>query len=147
MPKYRTGILASLGLIGVVAVLTAFAPRTDAQNTPQSAVAATAGDGHWRAVAPGRVETRSGEIRIAAPMVGRISGVLANPNEKVFAGEALIRLDDAEARAHLESARAQIAVRKGARNEDEASGRAADRRKAEDAVGDRRIWSSRRAPR
>jgi HlyD family secretion protein len=68
--------------------------------------------------------------------MGRISTVLVNPDDKVFAGEALMSFDDAEARARVASARAQIAVRKRVRNEQPATGRAAERRKAEGAVAD-----------
>ena len=53
-----------------------------------------AGQKQWAAVAPGRVEASSREIKIGAPVVGRIAQVLVKPNDKVFAGEVLIRLDD-----------------------------------------------------
>ena len=111
-------------------------PSSDAQSASRTAPASPVDDTRWQSVAPGRVEPRSGEIKITPSMAGRISEVLANPNDKVFAGEALISFDDAEARARVASARAQIAVRKRSRNEQSASGRAADRRKAEDAVAD-----------
>ncbi len=129
MPKRETTILIALGLIGAIAIGTAALSR-DAQNVPRAATE------DWDAVAPGRVEPRSGEIKIAAPMMGRISAVLVDPGNKVFAGEALIRFDDAEARARVASARAQIAVRKRTRAEQAVTGRALDRRKAEDAVAD-----------
>jgi HlyD family secretion protein len=48
----------------------------------------------------------------------------------------LMGYDDAEARARVAGARAQIAVRKRPRNEQPVTGRALDRRKAEDAVAD-----------
>ena len=64
-----------------------------------------------------------------------ISEVLVKANDKVFAGEPLIRLDDEEARARVATAQAQVAMRKRARN-DQGAGKGADRRKAEDAVAD-----------
>lgn len=135
MPKHKTAILIAFGIIGAIALRTV-ALSSDAQNAPRAAaIASTANEG-WEAVAPGRVEPRSGIIKIAAPMMGRISAVLVNPDDNVFAGEALIRFDDAEARARVASARAQIAARKRPRNEQPATGRAADRRKAEDAMAD-----------
>jgi Biotin-lipoyl like len=66
---------------------------------------------------------------------GRISEVPVNANDKVLAGEPLLRLDDEEARARTAMAQAQVTMRKRARN-DQAAGKAADRRKAEDAVSD-----------
>jgi multidrug resistance efflux pump len=51
----------------------------------------------WDAVALGRVDPRSREIKLAASAPGRIAGVLVKANDKVFAGELLVRLDDEEA--------------------------------------------------
>jgi HlyD family secretion protein len=61
---------------------------------------------------------------------------LVKPGDKVFTGELLIRLDDEEVRARLATVEAQVAIRKRARNDQSPSSRAADRRKAEDAVAD-----------
>ena len=57
-------------------------------------------------------------------------------NDQVFAGELLIRLDEADARARLAKAQVQFAMQKRVRNDEGASGKAAQRRKAEDAVVD-----------
>ena len=61
---------------------------------------------------------------------------MVKPNDKVFAGEPLIRLHDNEIQARLAATEAQIAVRKRTRNDQNPSSRASDRRKAEDAVAD-----------
>src|SRR5262245_17506982 len=90
----------------------------------------------WQAVAPGRVEPWSGEIKVAAPVIATIGEVLVKPTDKVFAGELLIRLQDEEVRARLATAEAQVAMRKRARNDQTASNRVIDRRRSEDAVGD-----------
>lgn len=90
----------------------------------------------WQAVAPGVVEPRSGEIKISAPVLGRISQVLVKANDKVIADEPVLRLDDEGGRAHVASARAQVAMRERLRNEKKASGKAESRRDAEDAVAD-----------
>jgi HlyD family secretion protein len=112
-------------------------------------------------VAPGRIEPASGTIRIAAPVMGVIAQVLVKVNDKVFAGEPLIRLADSEARARLAAAEAQVAFRLRARNDENAQApapgaaraarppapargeavvadtdKAAARRRAEDAVAD-----------
>jgi len=89
----------------------------------------------WQAVAPGLVEPRSGEIRIFAPVTGRISEVSVAVNDKVLADEPLVRLDDEEARARVDAQRAEVATREKARDE-KSAGKAANRRKAEDAVAD-----------
>ena len=90
----------------------------------------------WQAVAPGRVEPWSGEIKITAAAVGAIGELLVKPTDKVFAGELLIRLRDEEVVTRLATAEAQVAMRKRARNDQTASNRVADRRRAEDLVSD-----------
>ena len=89
----------------------------------------------WAAVAPGVVEPRSGQIKIAAPVVGRVNEVLVKINDKVWADEPLLRLDDEDAQARVASAQAQVAMREKERNE-KSAGKAANRRDAEDAVAD-----------
>jgi HlyD family secretion protein len=94
------------------------------------------GEKQWRAVAPGRIESASGEIKLMSAIVGRVADILVSTNDQVFAGELLIRLDEADARGRLTKARAQFAMQKRARNDEVVSGKAAQRRKAEDAVAD-----------
>jgi len=89
----------------------------------------------WAAVAPGLVEPRSGEIRIFAPVIGRIGEVPVAVNDQVLADEPLVRLDDEEARARVAAQRAEVAMRERERNE-KSAGKAASRRRAEDAVAD-----------
>jgi HlyD family secretion protein len=104
---------------------------------PSSAMQGSAMQGSWDAVTLGRIEPRSGEIKIAAPLPGgRIAEVLVKANEDVFAGELLVRLDDEEALARVAEADAQVALRKRARNDQSAPAASADRRKAEDAAAD-----------
>jgi HlyD family secretion protein len=129
--KTRTArAVAVLGAVAIVAV----AAQMRAQERPRAAE--TPDERGWQAVAPGRVEPWSGEIKIASAVVGRIGDVLVGVNDKVFAGEPLIRLEDDEARARIATAEAQIALRKRARNDQSTSSRAAERRRAEDWVGD-----------
>jgi HlyD family secretion protein len=131
--KRSTIFLASIGLLGLLTAIAALVPVSRTEETPRRQLEAT-DDKRWQAVAPGQVEPRSGEIKLAAPTIGRVIEVLVKPNDKVFTGELLIRLDDDEAQARLVAAEAQIALRKRARNDQSPSSRAADRRKAEDAV-------------
>lgn len=128
----QTVLAACVLVLGAAAAV--FADTSRAQDNPRTA----AGDDlkRWQAVAPGRVEPWSGEIKIAAPVVGHIGDVLIKPNDKVFAGELLIRLQDDEVRARLATAEAQVAMRRRARNDQPASNRVVDRRRVEDAVAD-----------
>jgi HlyD family secretion protein len=126
------GLGAVLSLLGIAAALAAAAQPIGGQESGRGAV----DDKSWQAVAPGWVEPWSGEIKLTAPVIGRISEVLVNAGDKVFAGEPLLRLDDEEARVRVATAQAQVALRKRVRNDQSASGKAADRRKAEDAVAD-----------
>jgi HlyD family secretion protein len=89
----------------------------------------------WQAVAPGRVEPRSGEIKVMAPMIGIVSQVLVQTGDKVIADEPLIHLADEEARARIATSQAQVEMRERARN-DQGAGKGAERRRAEDAVAD-----------
>jgi HlyD family secretion protein len=123
----------ALCLLGLAVASGVFTPRSDAQERRS---ARDADDKRWEAVAPGRVEPWSGEIKVSAPTIGRIAELLVKVTDKVFAGELLLRLDDDEARARVVVAEAQVAIRKRARNDQAASKRSADRRKNEDAVAD-----------
>jgi HlyD family secretion protein len=88
----------------------------------------------WAAAAPGRVEPVSGEIRLGAQSAGRIVELLKAINDKVVAGDLLVRLDDEDAAARVGAALAEAAVRKHDRDNETVTGPAHDRRIAEDAV-------------
>jgi HlyD family secretion protein len=127
---------AARGAAAVVFALVALAVRTGAQDAPHAARPEAADDKRWQTVAPGRVEPASGEIKIAAPVMGVIAQVLVKVNDKVFAGEPLIRLIDNEAQARLAAAEAQVAFRLRARNEEIAPVKSTARRTTEAAVAD-----------
>ena len=88
----------------------------------------------WIAAAPGRVEPRSGQIRIGTGIPGRVLEVAVATNDRVIEGEVLIRLEDKEARARLTSAEAEVAARKRERDAQPGTAGREDVRKAEDAV-------------
>jgi len=92
-------LLAMLGLVGAAAVLAGAVRPIGAQET-------TSGKSGWQAVAPGVVEPVSGEIKILAAVVGRVREVSVGVNDKVVAGEPVLRLDDEDARARVATARA-----------------------------------------
>jgi HlyD family secretion protein len=144
-------LLLTVLVLGIALTAPETAPefRADELHPPLSAAAAqgAAGQGaatqgaptqgSWEAVTLGRVEPRMGEIRITAPLPGgRIADVLVKPNQEVFAGELLVRLDDEEALARVAEADAQVALHKRARNDQSAPAASADRRKAEDTAAD-----------
>jgi multidrug efflux pump subunit AcrA (membrane-fusion protein) len=125
--------LAALRAVAVVA-LAVLAARAGAQDAGRTRRGETADDKRWQTVAPGRVEPSSGAIKITAPVMDVIAQVLVKVNDKVFAGEPLIRLTDNEARARLAAAEAQVAFRLRARDDETALPRRTARRRAKDAV-------------
>ena len=76
----------------------------------------------WAASAPGRVEPSGGEVRIGAQAPGRIAEVLVALNDKVAAGDLLVRLDDDELIGRVNSALAEAAIRKRERDNTDVSG-------------------------
>lgn len=119
-------VVVALASVGLVAAL---APSPKVTRAEEALDRKT-----WQAVAPGRVEPWSGEIRIGSVAMGRVGEVLVKINDTVFAGEALIRLEDEETRIRHAKAELQYNLRKRTRSA--ATARNADRRKHEDAVGD-----------
>jgi HlyD family secretion protein len=87
----------------------------------------------WVAAAPGRVEPKSGEVRLGTSFLGRVEEVLVSVDDEVEEGELLVRLDDAEARAKLASAETQAEAAREDNEKNFVSGRS-DVRKAEDAI-------------
>ncbi|TMK19821.1 MAG: HlyD family efflux transporter periplasmic adaptor subunit [Alphaproteobacteria bacterium] len=133
--KNKSAVRGAAAVVFVF-VAAALAVRTGAQETARASRPEAADDKRWQTVAPGRVEPSSGEVRIAAPVMGVIAQVLVKVNDKVTAGEPLIRLVDDEAQARLAAAEAQVAFRLRARNEEAAPVRSTARRTAEAAIAD-----------
>jgi HlyD family secretion protein len=131
-------------LLAVAVACAALAAKTGAQEAGRAPRPEPADEKRWQAVAPGRVEPAGGEIKIAAPTMGVIGEVLVKANDKVAAGDPLIRLADSEAQARLATAEAQVGMRKRSRNDEAAPTRAAARRRAEDAVADadKAVWDA-----
>jgi len=131
--KISLSVAAVLGVIALT--IPGFTHRFAAAQLPAT-TSGVMSQTSWDAVALGRVEPRSREMRLAASAPGRIADVLVKANDQVFAGESLIRLDDEEALARLAAADARVALAKRARNDQSTPSGAADRRKAEDSVFD-----------
>jgi HlyD family secretion protein len=102
----------------------------------------------WAASATGKVEPRDGDIRIGSQVAGLIVDVPVKSNDKVQAGDVLVRLDDADLRARHQSARSEVEVREREREEEPATkGIGLDRRKAQDDVAkaERDVFASQQA--
>ncbi len=136
MSKRRTALVAVLGLIAAAGIIVAIAAIAPIKPAVWSMSADVSKEKRWQAVAPGRVEPCSGQIKVAIDVTGVVDKVLVTTNDKVFAGEPLIHLADDELRARLAAAETQVDMRERARDERSATGSAKTRRKAQDAVAD-----------
>ena len=147
MSKRRTAWVVVLGLIAAGGILTAIPLLTPIKSAFRGIAVDEPEQRRWQAIAPGRIEACSGQIRVAAATTGVVDRVLVKTNDKVFAGEPLIHLADDELRARLAAAATQVAMHERARDERSATGSAKSRRKAEDAVADaeRALYDARSA--
>lgn len=127
--------ISTLSVAALVALLASVA-LTRLGSMPESANAKATSAvraPQWTATAPGRVEPRNGEIRISVQAPGRVAEIQVKINDKVQAGDLLLRLEDDEVRARLGSAEAEASVRKRERDlENAVNNTAKDRRTAED---------------
>lgn len=135
------GLLGAAGA-GYFALQSSTQPARDAA---KAALIAAQPKAKWLATAPGRVEPRSGEIKMATAVAGRIVDVAVKVNDVVMAGAVLLRIDDADAEARLAAAEAEVAARRRERDAETVTGPALDRRKGEDAVAaaERSVFASR----
>jgi HlyD family secretion protein len=129
MVRAVVGTAAAIGLIVAVAFMRPQGSTELAKNAAEL-------DKRWQAVAPGRVVPLSGEIKITPVVIALVDEVLVKTNDRVFAGEPLIRLKDDELRARLAAAEAQVDLRQRARDEQRGSAKTADRRKTADALSE-----------
>ena len=144
--------LLSLCLVGfIIAVmvtgtnplqLSTSSPRAEASRSSTSTQPSTQS---WIAAAPGRVEPRSGLIRLGTQQAGQVEAIPVQLNSRVSEGEVLIRLDDKEARARLAAAEAEAATRKRERDAAPVTAGRENVNKAEDAVftAERAVMSAR----
>ena len=134
MSNEKLTLLAAFGVIGVAAVFAPLLLPTRAQELVPAPGAAP-DTKTWQAVAPGRVEPWSEQIRIGSPVPGRVAEILVKINDTVFAGEALIRIENIEVRTNLAKVEAEVNLRKRGRANPPAT-KDAPRRKVEDAAAD-----------
>jgi HlyD family secretion protein len=110
-------------------------PKLETQTAKaQSAQSAPASANNWVAAALGKVEARTGDVKVGATILGRVVEVLVKENEQVEEGQLLVRLDDDEARARLVAAEAEAGGRKSDRDGQTATSGREDVRRTEDAM-------------
>lgn len=159
MPKINSTIV-TLGIAGLVAVAVGFyvnsvhwGPLGEEQTQASNEVATATNPEQpapaptWAASATGRVEPKSGEVRIASEVAGRIEEVAVDLNDRVMKGDLLVRLDDAQALTQVAAATAEVQLRERDREDDVVRGLAKERRDAEDAVAsaERALFGARQA--
>jgi HlyD family secretion protein len=158
--------VVTLGLAGIVAIAIGFyvnsvnwgpvgeektqagtQEQASTANAAKPAATATPPANAWAASATGRVEPKTGELRIMADVPGRIEDIPVSLNDKVKAGDLLVRLDSQDALTKVAAATAEAAVRVRERDEEQVKGLALDRRNAEDAVAsaERVVFGARQA--
>jgi HlyD family secretion protein len=137
--------LAALTAIGVAIGINRLGSDSRIAPAAQSSIPVKA---RWSATAQGRVEPKGGEVKLSALTPGRIEQVLVGINDKVIAGDMLVRIDDTDALARVLGAEAEAGVRKRERDtETNVPKPAQDRRSAEDKLNttERAIASARQA--
>jgi len=144
MSKRSAIIAVVFGLVGIGAAIAVTVPDkidlfrgiTGANAQANTQANDKPAEKRWLAVAPGRIEPPSGMIKVAAPTMGVVSKVLVKVNDTVFAGEPLVMLNDDDIQSRYLAAESQAGMRKRLRDEQSATGKTLDRRRAEDALAE-----------
>lgn len=106
-------------------------------------------EGKWATSATGRIEPKGGEVRVSAPVGGEIARVLVVGNDRVFKGDLMVLLDDADHLARVAAAEAEADVRRRERDDESKveGGVVIERRKATDAAefAERELFRARQA--
>jgi HlyD family secretion protein len=152
MIKKVNPTVITLGIAGILAIAVGFyvnniswGPVAEQKTTqanansgdakkPANDIATAAMKPTWAASATGRVEPKSGEVRVTAEVGGRIVDIPVALNDSVKSGDVLVRLDDDDAITKVVGANAEAQVRVRERNEEDARGLQLERRNAEDTV-------------
>jgi HlyD family secretion protein len=134
MSKRNVAIATVMAVVVSAGTAALFVPGGKGFSPATRAAFAQQNEKRWLAVAPGRVEPPSGIIKVAAPTMGVVSKVLVKAGDTVFAGEPMILLNDDDVQARYMAAETSAAMRKRLRDEQSVTGKAAERRRAEDAV-------------
>lgn len=141
------GVLAAAIGLGAGSFSASKASENALITSAQAQTVPAAAAHQWAASATGRVEPKFGEVRMTSQVPGKIIEVLAATNDKVQAGDLLLRLDDQEIYAKMQAAAAEVGVRMREREEEKPTGPALDRQKAGDeaAAAERKLFAAREA--
>jgi HlyD family secretion protein len=120
--------ITAAAVVGLCASAVNDAPR--AQSAGEAAPVRQA----WAASATGRVEPKNGLIAISTPTSGRIVDVAVKANDKVLAGDLLVRLEEDDLLTRVHAASVEVQVRERERDEEPVKGLALERRQAVDSV-------------
>ncbi len=161
MLKKVNSTIVTLGIAGVLAIAVGFyvnsvSWKPAGEETKSAGTDETSSTGDtasapsyptWAASATGRVEPKSGEVHVTSEVRGRIEDVAVDVNDRVKAGDLLVRLDDDLALTKVASATADANVRERERNNDNVRGLADERRDAQDSVAtaERTLFGARQA--
>ncbi len=128
-------MMKNLGFLALLAVagLGGYLGYREFSGKSNEVISPEAAEMPWVAAAPGRVEPKSGELRIGTSLLGRVTKVHVKVDDKIEDGELMVELDDAEARARLGSAETNAESLREEREKSTVSGRE-DVRKAEDSI-------------
>ena len=110
--KSRTVWAVGLGAFLLTASLMVVSRR--AHESAVAAASATANHGPLLIAGPGRVEPYSEDIKIGSELSGRLKVVIAEEGDVIRRGQVLAELENADYRAQVESARANVVARQAA---------------------------------
>ncbi len=88
----------------------------------------------WEASATGRIEPKDGQIAISTQVAGKVADVAVKVNDRVAAGDLLVRMEEDDLLIRIAAATSEAQVRERERDEEVVKGPALERRQAEDAV-------------
>ena len=110
--KSRTALAVGLGAFLLTASLVVASRR--AHESAVAAASATANHGPLLIAGPGRVEPYSEDIKIGSELSGRLKVVIAEEGDVIRRGQVLAELENADYRAQVESARANVVAKQAA---------------------------------
>lgn len=134
MTRKTKSLLAAGGSVAVLALFLAFGGS--GQATPGNDPIATLPSP--MVVAPGKVEPRSEEIRVAAAITGRLAEVRVEEGERVRSGDVLAIIENAEHLARVRQAEASLRLQQAALKRLLNGPRGAERREVHAAVSEAR---------
>jgi HlyD family secretion protein len=110
--KSRTALAVGLGAFLLTASLMVASRR--AHESAVATASAAANHGPLLIAGPGRVEPYSEDIKIGSELSGRLKVVIAEEGDVIRRGQVLAELENADYRAQVESARANVVAKQAA---------------------------------